>query len=151
MLWVSSFSIKKLDLTYGHLFKRFGFLKYGSKIVETPLIFPGRSCSKIIGPLISTKDSMIKMFSINFKPIDRPMEHRDTRSREKSVLDIGTFKNFSSRFWLYSKMDQFWVWDGFKVDQFFKMSFEHEKFPKNSAKKFFEIQQFKMLTRWGIR
>ena len=48
-----------------------------------------------VKPLMSPEDSMIKMFSINFKPIEhrntRPMEHRDTRSREKSVLDIGTF------------------------------------------------------------
>lgn len=44
-----------------------------------------------VKPLMSPEDSMIKMFSINFKPIDRPTEHRDTRSREKSVLDIGTF------------------------------------------------------------
>ena len=37
MFWVSGVWIKKSDLTYGYLFKRFGFLTYWSKIVGTPL------------------------------------------------------------------------------------------------------------------
>ena len=59
-----------------------------------------------VKPLMSPEDSMIKMFSINFKPIDRPMEHRDTRSREKSVLDIGTFENF----FLIISLTRFALW-----------------------------------------